>query len=757
MLMTASLDLRPLNDVRLSQSAPNCWDSANGVAQFEIGGLKQFAGRWICFGGTLYSEDTKAIWPRLHFDCGDGYAILRNLVLPECSSARPEIDYVFFLPRRLRAVRLDLLSTTSRFFLRDVHATLLSKYAATMRMLGVVRRVDGNLAAARHALQRLPLLIRTPSRYPLHERYREIQLGQGYSYSDWVHEFEPTADSFETIARSQSAWPFRPTISMIMPVYNTAQTFLCAAVDSVIAQCYPNWELCIADDASSEPYVKKQLASYARSDSRIKVVYRQTTGGISAATNSALCLATGQYIALLDHDDLLHPLALHYVGEALARNPNAGLLYTDEDKLDAQGRRYEPYFKCDFNYELLLAQNMISHLGVYRRDLVSELGGLRSDFDGSQDYDLALRASEKLSPSQIIHVPRVLYHWRATRGSTALSGESKPHAMPAARAAVSAHCERIGKPAVVTAAPEFPTLNRVRFSLPCPNPHVSIIIPTRDGGERLKACLESIERRTSYSAFDILLIDNGSRDASTLRLLQKVESERIRVIRDDSPFNFSALNNRAMRRATGEYVCLMNDDIEVITPDWIEEMLSFAAQSGVGAVGARLWFPNGLLQHAGVVLGLHSAADHVHRYLSRGVPGYFGRAVLHQCFSAVTGACLMVRKSTYESVGGLDEILAVSFNDIDFCLRVREAGFRNVWTPYAEFVHHESASRGRDISAEQRERARVEVSIMERRWGKVLLEDPAYSPNLTLDREDFSLAWPPRLDRYDDSSRAQAG
>jgi glycosyltransferase involved in cell wall biosynthesis len=753
MALSVRLNLKPMDGVRPSDPVGNWWDGVDGFGQFEVLGMEGLGGRWVQLSGTVYGDDEKSVWPKLHFDCGGGFAGFRSKVLPECTRSTPEMDYVFFVPRGLQAARIAVTSSGTHFFLSNICATPLSRFSASMQMLAVVRAADGNVAGARHALRRLLSLVHRPSIFALHDRYREISLGRGYSYSDWIREFEAAPGSFDVIARSCEAWPFTPTISVLMPVYNTAEGLLREAIDSVIAQCYADWELCIADDASSATHVRAQLKSYARADSRIKVVFRTATGGIAAATNAALGLASGEYVALLDHDDVLHPLALHFVSEAVVRNPDARLLYTDEDKLDAEGHRYEPYFKCDFNYELLLAQNMISHLGVYRRDLVSELGGLRSEFDGSQDYDLALRAFETLKPSQIVHIPRVLYHWRATSSSMALSEKSKPYAIAAARAAVSAHLTRVGKLGAVLAAPELSTMNRVRFSVPYPHPKVSIIIPTRDGGNRLRACLDSIVQRTTYWPFEIIVVDNGSRETSTLRFLRDIEGGTIRVIRDDTPFNFSALNNRAVGCASGDFVVLMNDDIEVITPDWVEEMLSFAAQPDVGAVGARLWYPNGLLQHAGVVLGLRSAADHVHRYLPRGMPGYFGRAVLHQSFSAVTAACLMIRTSSYRQVNGLDEALAVSFNDIDFCLRLRETGLRTVWTPYAEMVHHESASRGPDTSDEQLDRVAAELGIMEKRWGTLLLRDPAYSPNLTLDRADFSLACPPRLQHYVDSAK----
>jgi GT2 family glycosyltransferase len=529
-----------------------------------------------------------------------------------------------------------------------------------------------------------------------------------------------------------------------MPVYDTPEALLREAIDSVLAQDYPHWELCIADDASSAAHVRELLERYRQADARIRVAYRGRTGNIAAATNCALAQATGEYVAFLDHDDRLHPLALHYVAEAIARNPLAGLVYSDEDKLDAQGRRYEPYFKCDFNYELLLAYNLVNHLAAYRRDLIEELGGLREGYDGAQDYDLALRAVERLPERAIVHVPKVLYHWRAAQGSTAASASNKPHAPDAGRRAVAEHLARRGVGARVTPAPELPHWNRVRFALPQPAPRVSIVIPTRDRADLLAPCLASIFARSSYPSYEIIVVDNGSREEATRKLLAAQPRERVRVIRDDSPFNYSALNNAGVRAAAGEFVCLLNNDIEIISEDWIEELVSFAAQPHVGAVGARLWYSDGRLQHGGVILGLGSVAEHAHRFLKKNQAGYFGRAALHQSFSAVTAACLLVRKAIYEAVGGFDEGLAVTFNDIDFCLRVRQAGYRNVWTPYAEMIHHESATRGIDDDAEKRARAMRELQILERRWAAVLGADPAYSPNLTAERFDFSLAWPPR-------------
>jgi GT2 family glycosyltransferase len=428
------------------------------------------------------------------------------------------------------------------------------------------------------------------------------------------------------------------------------------------------------------------------------------------------------YVARVAPGDELHPLAHHYVAQALRDHAGAGLIYTDEDRVDAHGQRSRPWFKCEPNYELLLAQDMVGGLAVYRRSLVADL------LPGASDHELALRAFERLQPHEIVHIPRVLYHRRGEPGG-------------ASRAAVEGHLGRRGVRAIVEDASEAPGMLRVRFPMPEPAPLVSIVIATRERANLLARCLESVARST-YVNRELIVVDNGSTSVQALSLLERQRATGVRVLRDEAPFNFSALNNRAVREARGDFVCLLNNDVELLTPGWLEEMLSFAAQPGTGAVGARLWYPDGRLQHGGVVLGL--AGDHAHRGVRRGDGGYFSRAVLHQCFSAVTGACLLVRKSAYEEVGGLDERLAVSFNDVDFCLRLRAAGYRNVWTPYAEATHLESASRRHSRSAADERRLAQETKLMEERWGALLFDDPAYSPNLSLDARGFMLAWPPR-------------
>ncbi len=566
-------------------------------------------------------------------------------------------------------------------------------------------------------------------------------------YGTWVGKYDsPTEADFELLAEKVTTLSHRPVISVVMPVYNPPLSLLREAVDSVRKQIYSDWELCIADDASTNPGVRELLRSLAAQDPRIKLVFREHNAHIVAASNSALAMATGEFVALLDHDDMIPRDALYWIAEAINRQPEAAILYSDEDKIGPDGKRCGPYFKSDWNLELFLSQNMISHLGVYRRSLVNEIGGFRPGYEGSQDYDLALRCVLKLQPSQIVHIPRVLYHWRILPGSTALANSEKSYAQPAGQRALSDFLIASGLGGRVESLPNGNY--RVHPERPPAATMVSLIIPTRNALGLVRQCIESILTRTSYPNYEILLIDNGSDDPAALAYFSELEQhERIRVIRNSSEFNYSALNNRAVKQARGELIGLINNDIEIITPNWLDEMVGLALRPGVGAVGAKLWYPNETLQHGGFILGLGGVAGHAHWGITRSDQGYFGRAAMTQVLSAVTAACLVVRKSVYEQVGGLEENhLKIAFNDIDFCLKLMEAGYRNVWTPYAEMYHHESATRGADDTLEKKTRFSNEVGYMHRRWGDQLRRDAYYNVNLSLTAPSFGLAWPPRSD-----------
>ena len=615
-------------------------------------------------------------------------------------------------------------------------------------MLNLFHRVEA-AGGWIHAVRKVANILRSEG---LSSLRRRVAVAAGLSlwdYSKWIRRYDTLVDETRVKMRQiTEGFAYKPLISVVMPCYNPKPKWLKEAIESVLCQIYPYWELCIADDASTDLAIRPILEDYCRRDTRIKVIFHSANSHISAASNSALELATGEYVALLDHDDLLAEPALFWVAEAINRRPNAGLVYSDEDKITESGQRFEPYFKCEWNYDLFLSQNMFNHLSTYRAELLRKIGGFREGFEGSQDYDLSLRCIEQLEASQIVHIPRVLYHWRAHSDSAAMFAQAKPYAYKAATRALNEHLARKG---VFGRADQLPerSFYRVRYALPEPAPLVTLIITTRNGLGLLRQCLASILENTDYPNYEILIVDNGSDDPRTISYFDNISRDpRIHILRDDSPFNFSALNNSAVKAARGKLVGLINNDIEVINGEWLSEMVSTALQPGVGAVGARLWYPNYTLQHGGIVLlGTEKVAGHSHKRLARGGhSGYCGRAILQQSFSAVTAACLVIRRSVFLEVGGFDEEnLAVAFGDVDFCLRVREAGYRNVWTPYAELYHHESATRGYEDTPAKQARFAAEVRYMQSRWGNLLDNDPAYSPNLTLEREDFSYAWPPRV------------
>jgi glycosyltransferase involved in cell wall biosynthesis len=581
----------------------------------------------------------------------------------------------------------------------------------------------------------------------LEERYRNAREQRVDIYGRWVAQFDTHTPATRTALRRRlRAMRSEPLISIVLPVYNPELEFLRAAVDSIRDQIYERWELCIADDASTDPKVRPFLEEIAGSDARIKLTFREKNGHISASSNSALALATGDWCALLDQDDAFSENALALVALEIERHPDAGLIYSDEDKIDENGRRSNPFFKPDWNPELFLGQNYINHLGVYRVSVLREIGGFREGFEGSQDYDLALRSIEKLRPEQVRHIPRILYHWRMVGGSLAAIPDAKPYAKEAARRAIADHCARSGTPGEVVPCPENTESHRVIHALPEPAPLVSIIIPTRDRMELLERCAESIRVRTDYRPFEIIVVDNGSVEETTLAFFRRAEREnKIRVLAESGPFNYSRLNNRAAAQARGDVLVFLNNDTEIDESGWLTEIVSHAVQPQVGAVGARLWYPDGTLQHGGVVLGLGGVAGHAFPHIPRGHPGYFNRAMLQQNCSAVTGACMALRRTVFEELGGFDEKnLGVTFNDIDFCLRLTERGYRIVWTPYANLIHHESASRGHQRTPAEQAQFLREAGYMQTTWAARLMRDPFYNPNLSLNLPGFEIAFPPR-------------
>jgi len=699
---------------------------------------------WVLLEGRLIRRGSDYA-AKLYYDLGDGFSEKHAIQPPV--TLKGTIHEIIRLPAGIKGLRWQTMNSAGEF---EQSPLTLRRVSGIERVARMLRRVIPMLWM--HPLDKRRKIGLTFWRliFDLRGAYEAAGKLRAYApppnYGDLVGQQAGLTDlDRAAIKRHIRALATTPLISVLMPVYNPNVRHLREAIESVRAQLYEKWELCIADDASTEPEVVRVLKEFAEADSRIKISLRDRNGHISEASNSALALATGDYLALLDQDDLLPEQALYYVAVELAACPDAVLLYSDEDKIDDSGQRREPYHKPDWNYRLLLSQNYVSHLGVYRADLVRRLDGFRKGFEGSQDHDLTLRVIEHAQPHQIRHVPEILYHWRTTPGSTAIDPRAKDYAWSSGRKAVADHLERIGVRATVGPA-TVGAFYRVHYELPANLPLVSIIIPTRDQGALLRQCVESIRFKSTYPSYEIIVVDNQSVESDAREYLESIgKLSSVSVIQYDKPFNYSAINNLAVRHARGEVVCLLNNDTEVITPDWIEQMLGLLLQSNAAVVGARLLYPDGSVQHAGVIIGVGGVANHAHLGFSRNDPGYFGRAWLAQEYSAVTGACLMTRKATYQELGGLDETnLPVAFNDVDFCLRAREEGYRVIWTPYAELYHHESRSRGKDESPEKRKRFEREIAFMRRRWATPIENDPYYNPNLSYQRPDFSLSHAPR-------------
>ncbi len=522
-----------------------------------------------------------------------------------------------------------------------------------------------------------------------------------------------------------------------MPVYNVNVKWLDLAIKSVKNQWYENWELCIVDDASTKKEIKEFLQKI--DNPKIKIKFLEKNRGISGASNEALKLTGGEYIALMDHDDELTPDALYEVVKAI-NEKDAEFIYSDEDKIAMDGSFVEPHFKPDFAPDMFLSQNYISHLGVIKKDLIEKVGGWEVGLEGSQDYDLYLKVLEHTD--KIYHIPKVLYHWRKIPGSTAAEYTDKSYAQEAGRKALENAMKRRRIKAKVKNG-KFPGTYKIEYQIK-DYPLISIIIPFKDKPELLRQCINSILSKTTYKNFEIIGISNNSEERETFNEMRRLESldKRIKFYEYNIPFNYSKINNYAVENyAKGKHIVLMNNDIEIITPNWIEEMLMFSQREDVGAVGAKLYYPDDTIQHAGVILGIGGVAGHSHKYFKKEDIGYFARPHIVQNVSAVTAALMMIKKNVFEEVGGFDEEhLKVAFNDVDLCLKIRQKGYLNVFTPWAEAYHYESKSRGAEDTPEKQERFKKEVEFMQNKWKNVLKKgDIYYNPNLTLDKENFEI------------------
>ena len=558
-------------------------------------------------------------------------------------------------------------------------------------------------------------------------------------YREWLPKHLPDAVELEEQRKKEKEFFYRPKISIVVPLYRTPEKFLEEMIQSVQKQTYTNWELCLSDGSGADSPLREKLEMYSGRDSRIRVVSHQKPLQISDNTNAALEISDGEYIAFMDHDDVLTEHALFECIRKLNEFPEADFLYSDEDKMSMDGHKFfQPHFKPDFNPDLLRTVNYICHLFVVKRELQEKVGGLRKEYDGAQDYDFILRCTE--NARCICHIPKILYHWRSHENSTAENPESKRYAFEAGKRAIDEHYRRLGIPADVEQG-EFPGLYRTHYHWK-EKPMVSIIIPNKDHIDDLRRCMESIDTKSTYRNYEYVIVENNSTEKETFRYYEQLQKEKnnVQVLYYKGGFNFSDIMNFGASKARGEYYLLLNNDTSIINADCLEELLGYCMRQDVGAVGARLYYEDNTIQHAGVVIGFGGIAGHCFVQQKRGCTGYFHRIISAQDYSAVTAACMMVSRETYHAVGGFSTELAVAFNDIDFCMKLRRIGKLIVYNPYAELYHYESKSRGLDDTPEKTARFNREIAIFEKHWPEILKNgDPYYNPNLTLDSQDFSL------------------
>ena len=553
-------------------------------------------------------------------------------------------------------------------------------------------------------------------------------------YEQWYENHKALPEELEK--QKNEKWKRKPLISIVVPVYNTPQVFLRQMIESVQNQSYSEWELCIGNASPENKEMKKILEEY-KNDARIKEVEIPENKGISQNTNRAMEIASGELIGLLDHDDLLAPNALYEIAKAVNEHLDAEVIYTDEDKVTTDLKEhFQPHLKPDFNLDLLRSNNYICHFFVASRDLIKRVGGFRPEFNGAQDYDLILRCTEQAK--QIMHIPKILYHWRVHKASTADNPASKMYAFDAGKRAIEEHLVRCRTKGTVQHTKDL-GFYRVKYEV-CGEPLVSIIIPNKDQSEALKKCLDSIREKTSYRNYEIIIVENNSEEPETFAFYKKIAGEKIKVVTWEGEFNYSAINNFGVRHARGDYLLLLNNDVEIINGDWLTEMLSHCQRKEVGIVGAKLYYPDNTIQHAGIIIGIGGVAGSVFVGLPRAFSGYLHKASIQLDLSAVTAACMLVKRSVFEQVGGLEEKLKVAFNDVDFCLRVREKGYLVVYDPYAELYHYESKTRGAEDTKEKIRRFQTEIEYMRSHWiGLLKKGDPYYNCNLSLTKWDYSL------------------
>lgn len=561
-----------------------------------------------------------------------------------------------------------------------------------------------------------------------------------YDYMKWRKKNIPTLSNLEQFKKLEKTLTFRPKISIVLPVYNPPENYFREAINSVINQVYTNWELCISDDVSPNENIRKIIKEYAEKDNRIKYVFRTENGHISANSNTAIEIATGDYIGLLDHDDLLAPEALYENVLALNKDKTLDFIYSDEDKINEKGKHFDPHFKPDFCKYNLLTRNYICHFSVIKAELIKQVKGFRIGYEGSQDFDLFLRCTELAK--KIHHIPKILYHWRVHSESTALNMDTKPYATNAALKALTDTLKRNNIDGKVDVNPNLAGFYKISYHID-EKPKISILIPSKNLTKITNTCISSIFKLTDYPNFEVILINNNSNEDaffSMAKSWEKQEPNRFKCVHDNADFNFSRLINFGASQATGSFLVLLNNDTEVIDGKWLTNMIEYAQIDDVGAVGVKLLYPNNTIQHAGVIIGLQGIAGHVFVGKSKDEVGYFNYLKSVNNFCAITAACLMVRKSYFNEVNGFEETLAVEFNDVDFCLKLAEKGKNNIYLPHVELYHYESISRGHPHKTkESYERHLIENAYFKKKWQKYIDHDPCYNPNLSLTYDDFRI------------------
>ncbi len=572
----------------------------------------------------------------------------------------------------------------------------------------------------------------------LKSRHKLQGIDNDYDYGEWYQLTKPDEEELET--QKKEVFDYRPKLSIVIPAYKTPERYLKEMLQSIKDQTYQNWEVCVADGSPRGESSERVLKKFAEQDKRFKYVILGENKGISGNTNAAMDMATGDFIVLADHDDTIPPHALYECVKAINMDPEYDVIYSDEDKLDMDGKAlFDPHFKPDFNPDLLTSVNYICHLFVVNRDLVDAVGGFRQEFDGAQDYDFIFRCTE--AARKIYHIPKVLYHWRCHQNSTASNPESKMYAFEAGARAIKAHFQRCNIPVEsVEKGVDF-GIYHTKFAIKG-EPLVSVVIPNKDHHSDLDLCIRSLMEKGTYKNLEFIVVENNSTDKATFSYYERIQKEypNVRVVTWEKGFNFSAINNFGVKHARGEYLLFLNNDTEIIEKDVIREMLGYCQREDVGAVGARLLYQDDTIQHAGVVVGFGGIAGHTFIGLHRAENSYFHRAMCAQDYSAVTAACIMTKKALFDQVEGFTEELAVAFNDIDFCMKIRSLGKLVVYNPYALLYHYESKSRGLEDTPEKVARFNREIAIFAKRWPDILRNgDPYYNPNLTLRKSNFAL------------------